>query len=794
MKFYKEYIFAALMLIFLVAFLFNELIGGSFIFTSGDTLSPIAVKNALLNYSSKYSYFPLWFPWILGGMPMVHSLMSISNYYLPHHIMLLLHGLGIPWFWYFIFHLSFGGLGMYSLLRYLKQHQYISLFGSLLFTFMPYMITMTAYGHGSQMMTASYIPWIILFLFKIYDKNKLIDYALFSLLIGLQLLRGHIQISYYTWMMIGLFFVLSLFNNKNISLIRIFKKNVLLLFSLFLGVLLSLSIYLPVLNYSSFSTRGSSSGGVGIDYATQWSMSFKELFTLIFPYSMGFGGKLYFGDLPFTDFPNYIGILIITFSFIGLLKSKLKQHYKIYFLLIVVFSILISLGSNFIQFYNIFYNYFPHFNKFRVPSYILILTNFSLIILSSFGLSFILKSINNQFSNNKNIYLILFLPLLVSILYIINYKLLIPDSYLNYDILINQIKQDGYFLCIISFLILISFILFNYKKYNSNIFCIFVTVITFIDYYRINSEIINPQNHIPHKKIIQSSDYIDNYLLKDELTDYLLNDTSKYRILDFVGDQNRWAIHNIDNISGYYPAKLNNYQMFLNNINSRGYQIWPEGVLKLLNIKYFVLPGPVIDNSLFNNLGYKEMYFFGNYKEFNGKLVDVSLYKYNSFAKRLFFTNQIQFLDKISIYNEVLSDNYDPYEIAYIESENLNVKDHMINQSFDLSGRTVEILHWEADKIRFKTSSGSDQFLIMSEIFYPNGWEVYNNGSKHKIYEVNNLVRGLFIPKGENEFIMIFKPNDIKLGKYISIIGYLLILLLILLHYKKHSIKVNEKI
>jgi len=794
MKFYKEYIFVGFILIFLVAFLFNELISGSFIFTSGDTLSPIAIKNALLNYSSKYSYLPLWFPWILGGMPTVHSLMSISNYYLPHHVMLLLNNLGIPWFWYFILHLSFGGIGMYSLLRYLKQDKYISLFGSLLFTFMPYMITMTAYGHGSQMMTASYIPWIILFLFKIYDNNKLIDYALFSLLIGFQLLRGHIQISYYTWMMIGLFFLLSLFNNRNNNLIRLIKKNIILLFSLFIGVLLSLSIYLPVLNYSSFSIRGSSEGGVGLDYATQWSMSFKELFTLIFPYSMGFGGKLYFGDLPFTDFPNYIGILIIAFSFIGLLKSKLKKHYKIYFSLIIVFSILISLGSNFIQFYKLFYNYFPHFNKFRVPSYILILTNFSLIILGSCGLSFIMKSINNQSLKNKNIYFILFLPLLLSILYLYNYKLLIPDSFSNYEVLMNQIKGDGYFLCTISFFILISYILFNYKKYNAHIFCIFITIIVFIDYYRINSEIIKPQKHIPHKKIIQSNDYINNYLLKDELTDYLLNDKSKYRIIDFVGDQNRWSIHNIDNINGYYPAKLSNYQIFLNNINSKGYQIWPEGILKLLNVKYFVLPGPVIDNSLFDNLGYKQMYFFGNYKEFNGKLVDVCLYKYNNFSNRFFFTNQIQISDRNNIYNEILSDNYDPYDIVYIESSNLNDRDYIINQSFDSSDRIIEILDWEADKIRFKTNSSSDQFLVMSEIFYPNGWEVYNNGNKYKIHEVNNLVRGLFVPKGENEFIMTFKPNDIKIGKFISIIGYLLILLLILLHYKKYNMKVNEKI
>ena len=73
------------------------------------------------------------------------------------------------------------------------------------------MIVMFAYGHGSQMMSASYIPWIILYLFKIYKTPKVLNYLLFSILIGFQLQRGHVQIAYYTWMMIGLFFVINIF-------------------------------------------------------------------------------------------------------------------------------------------------------------------------------------------------------------------------------------------------------------------------------------------------------------------------------------------------------------------------------------------------------------------------------------------------------------------------------------------------------------------------------------------------------------------------------------------------------
>ena len=784
MKIFKEYIFTIFILIIILSLLFNKLIDGSYIFTSGDTLSPIAIKNSILNYNS----FPYWFPWIFGGMPTVHSLMNVSNYYFPHYLMLWLNNLGVPWFWYFIFHLSFGGFGMYTLLKFLNQSKFSSIFGAILFMLSPYMITMTAFGHGSQMMASAYIPWIILFMFRIYDRNKIIDYAIFSLLVGLQLLRAHIQISYYTWMMIGLFILLSIycFLREDIVLIKqILIKKINFFISLILGVLISLSLYYPVLNYSIHSTRGSINGGVGIDYATQWSMSIKEFITFFFPYSLGFGGQLYFGDLPFTDFPNYIGLFVMILSIIGLLKSEIEKKYKIYFSLVIFFSILISLGSNFVQFYNIFYNYFPHFNKFRVPAYILILTNFSFIVLSSCGLNVLAKSINNSIIVNKTNYCLLLTSSVFTILYIYFSDLLINRNS-NINLLSSLIYNDSMFILISSIIIVITYFIFNYFRYNIKIFYILLIFIITYDYYRINAEIIDPQIHIPHKKIIQTENYIDNYLSVDETTHYFIDDKSKFRIFDFVGDQNRWSIHNIDNINGYYPAKLNNYNQFIKKINDYGYQLWPKGILKLLNVKYIILPGALINHTLFEDLGIKKMYYFGNNNNYNGNLVDINIYKFNDFSDRLFFTNNIQYGNKEDIYRNILLDNYDPTEIIYINDAIIK------NQFFDNSDRHVEITKWEADRIEFKTNTKSDQFLVISEIFYPDGWTVTSNNKNHNIYEVNNLVRGVFVPSGKNEFIMSFKPYDLRLGRFISFIGYVLILSLIFLYYWKE--RSNEKI
>lgn len=769
----KDYLFVLSILLLISSVLFYKLINGAYLFTSGDSLSPIAVKNAIKLYADSYNDFPLWFPWILGGIPTIHSFLSISNYYFPHHLMLILYDFGLSWNWYFILHLIFGGLGFFKLILFFKQDKYTALFGSILFLLMPYLTVMFAYGHGSQMMTASYIPWIILYMFKIYDGYKLEDFLLFSILIGLQLQRGHVQISYYTWMMIGLFFViniLKLFKKDNINKLKLIKQKISLILSLIIGLGLSLSIYLPILNYSSESIRGSNiGGGAGLDYATQWSLSFKEMFTFIFPYSLGFGGSLYFGDFPFTDYPNYMSIFIIFLAFLGYFKSDLDRKYKIFFSLTIIFSLLISLGNNFIEFYKIFYDYLPYFNKFRVPAYILILTHFSILVLASFGFELLLKKIKISYQNYYLISLII-----ISICYLLFSHLFVGVANTNISKISNMHFYDS--LNIIFVLIISSITIYFYSidKINKKIFIFILISVLSYDYFRINKEIISPSNHIPHKSILKKNKYIEDFKKYDSMVKYLKNDTSKYRIIDFVGEQNRWANYHIENINGYHPAKLNNYSLFINKINKKGYTLWPEGILKLLNVKYIILPSKDFNHASFTNLGQKTLSYFGQNPNYDGKEVGLFIYEYNNSSKRIFFTNKI-LSDKDKSMNDILDFSYNPEDYVYINDLNLD------EINFNTENRSSKLTYWSPDLIKFETNTDSDQFLILSEIFYKDGWSLKCNGNKHDIFEVNDIVRGIKIPKGENYFEMGFYPSDFKLGFQIT--KFILVLIVLAFIY-----------
>ena len=73
----------------------------------------------------------------------------------------------------------------------------------------PFMITMIVFGNGIQVMTAAYIPWIMMFTMKLLRDSSLTNIGILAILMGFQLQRAHVQIAYYTWMLVGAYVLMS---------------------------------------------------------------------------------------------------------------------------------------------------------------------------------------------------------------------------------------------------------------------------------------------------------------------------------------------------------------------------------------------------------------------------------------------------------------------------------------------------------------------------------------------------------------------------------------------------------
>jgi hypothetical protein len=146
----------------------------------------------------------------------------------------------------------------------------------------------------------------------------------------------------------------------------------------------------PLRDYARFSIRGGGEGGgVGMEYATQWSLAPFELPSLVVPGWAGFGGQTYWGGMPFTDYPNaYLGMIAVLLALPAFASRPREGGMapRVFALALGLFALLISFGRNF-PLYGFLYDHLPLFNKFRVPVMAVILLQAAAALGTAWGAS-----------------------------------------------------------------------------------------------------------------------------------------------------------------------------------------------------------------------------------------------------------------------------------------------------------------------------------------------------------------------------------------------------------------------
>ena len=176
----------------IIAILFEPVFFGGKTFGSPDSLSPKAIGIALNELSDTSGELPQWQPWVFSGMPTAEAFTSLSKLYFPQYLFKLFF---LPGMMIQLLHLLFAGIGGFLLLRHFKCSEWAAGLGAAAFMITPYMVTMVVFGHGSQMMTAAYIPWIVWFTVRLWQNPSTWNMGWLALLLGFQLQRAHAQIA-----------------------------------------------------------------------------------------------------------------------------------------------------------------------------------------------------------------------------------------------------------------------------------------------------------------------------------------------------------------------------------------------------------------------------------------------------------------------------------------------------------------------------------------------------------------------------------------------------------------------
>ncbi|MCZ4294812.1 YfhO family protein [Vibrio sinaloensis] len=93
--------------------------------------------------------------------------------------------------------------------------------------------------------------------------------------------------------------------------------------------------------------------------------------------------------------------------------------------------------------------------------------------------------------------------------------------------------------------------------------------------------------------------------------------------------------------------------------------------------------------------------------------------------------------------------------------------------------KSADIFLYETGSIIIRGYSERESMLVLTDNYHTN-WSASLNGKISKIHKINNLFRGVKVPKGEFEVVMSYQPKTLSIAKFCSYMMLVLLILLIL--------------
>ena len=769
---YKHFIYIGLLFIILAITFFKMGFMG-YEPTASDTIQWRAAAQSMKAYNETHHDQALWNPSIFSGMPgyltsfgskypFINTLRKYTDHLMNWRVFLLFTA----------------GLGMYLLMIHLGFEPYIAFASALGFALSTQFLGLIEIGHNSKFKAIIYLPWVMFSLLYLKERKSLLSLGLLSLFLIGQLRENHPQISYYTFRVIGVYWIFSLIwaiKDKKIGSFLGFTG--MLALGIIIAAVAVAQPYLSTLEYSEYTIRGGASG-LDASYATGWSFHPLELLSLIVPNFFGGVSPYYWGWMPFQQVSPYMGIIILLLAITAVIYSRKRMvHFLIAMSLI---SIFIAFGRHLPILSNLLLAYLPGFNKFRIPSMMMLVVAFCTVILAGYGMREILhrkeqKDLKMESFARIGLYvgsamLLLFLaghgifgslPLMHSA----DASRYNPGQLRSLKgIRLDMLVKDGIMaaLWIIAFFGIL--MLFMKNKLKQSAFIALILVSIAIDLLIVDGRFL--QNLKPKQIIAQ------NYK-KTQTDTFLLKDTEEFRIYPLGREfgQNRWSYYH-QSIGGYHAAKLKRYQEIIEHcLNAEFRNRIPINwnIVNMLNAKYVIFNQKIpLENLQYVNYDDREK---------------LTTYKNLEYLPRAWFVKNIEVIgEKHAIWNRLNDIRFNPANTAIVEEEIPSV---FAPTASSVRAKTRDIHHME---ILAETDTTS--FLVISEVYYPAGWKATIDDQPTQIYPTNYILRGIVVPPGKHVIKLTFAPEVYRLSLILSATGLIITLLLLIvggiLYYRKN--------
>ncbi len=738
--------------------LFHRAIFAGEILVGGDVLAGALIFEDYAESRMAAGALPFWNPYIFSGMPFFESMtwngIVYPSYWIGHFLATV-PGVELPRLTFIVLHYILAGLGTFAYLRSRRVGHVGALAGGLAFMLTPHFIGLAGIGHGGKVLTGAYIPLVLLAAHNVLERGRLRWLGLLGLFGGLQFLARHIQVSYFTWMAVGLLIVYHVATElaRGRDWRPLVRRSLMVIGAGVLAVAIAGILLVPLQSYADFSTRASEDGGMGIRNASMWSFHPKEILTFFVPSAFGLANETYWGPMPGNQVTHSVGFIVLALAFIGVFARRDRNAWFLG-VLAAVFLVL-SFGKYLGPLYTALYNVLPGFSRFRVPALFLLFTQFALAALAGHGVSALLGEVRRR----RTRWLIwaagvTFVGALIGIIVLLARPALeqgalssllaknpgvSPADVRPYaSIAARMAARDAGILIAFAFAAGVGVLVASVRKLPALIPAALLLGVVVWELWVIDARFLDPQRMQP----------LEHYYPRTQAVEYLSSREGKFRVLPLGRDftSNALMVHRIESISGYHAAKLASYDELLWRIGFPGGRFPDLRFLMLTNVRYVLGPDQDLGHPAFTMVapGVHEFLYAMPRATLLGDVHEVS--------------------SEGLVLGEMRTDGFNPMEYAIVQGE-------LPGPVMPVEGGTARITTHEPERIVVEARAPQPCLLYLSEVYYPNGWSAFVDGEEATIYRTNYAFRSVYLEAGDHTVEFVYRPRSVRQGLWLTIIG-----------------------
>jgi hypothetical protein len=555
----------------------------------------------------------------------------------------------------------------------------------------------------------------------------------------------------------------------------------------------------------------SSQQGLNKDYITQWSYGVDETMTLLIPnFKGGASGAnldvdsetakrlktmgvpnvektmqdlklpLYWGNQPGTSGPVYLGAIII---FLFVLSFFLVEKRLLWWLVpMILLTMMLSWGRNFMWLTDFFIDYVPLYNKFRTVSMTLVATGFGITLLALLALKEILNPERIKNTLTHPVIISAAITAGLALVFVLNPSLagsFVADGSYNpadaqfqgeYAFLKetlpldreSMLQSDAWRSVVFVLLGALLVLLYAKDKIKSLLLTSLFGVLFLADLVPVAKRYLNDDNFGRKRNI-------ETVIQPSAADKMVLQDKSEFRVLDasvnIFNDASPSYFHK--NIGGYHAAKLRRYQELINfHLDKEIGQLFAA----FGRAKTFDEISPVLDSlQVLNMLNMK-------YVIYNKDAAPLINPQHNGnawFVKNIIIAadanDEMKLLGQIDTKNELVVDK---------EYQSL-----LPDISQTDSTASIVLKSYKPNHLIYSFSSSTNQMAVFSEIFYDKGWNAYIHGKKVPYVRANYLLRAMPLNEGKYEIEFKFEPKSYSVGNLIALLSSILLILAFLVYF-----------